>query len=170
MHAASRSQHALGCVLLSRTVPCSRVHSLALRFATRVSSRVLVSPRSRAACLIFSTQASRTFFLSTVLTSSWVCLTDPCYPCLVLGWGRGRDQHLLESKVFHDRLVGLVGVGSALLALKRPLRLNVSRSKRSHPRQFLANPKLGETWLRDPSSIIIGLLLLARRVARTVFQ
>jgi len=52
--------------------------------------------------------------------SSWVCLTDPCCPCLVLGWGGGRDQHLLESKVFHDSLVGPVGVSSALLAFKRP--------------------------------------------------
>ena len=58
--------------------------------------------------------------------SSWVCLTDPCCPCLVLGWGRGCDQHLLESKVFHDRLVVPVGVSSALLAFKRPLRSNAA--------------------------------------------
>ena len=54
--------------------------------------------------------------------SSWVCLTDPCCPCFVLGWGGGCDQHLLESKVFHANLVVPVSVGSALLALKRPLR------------------------------------------------
>jgi hypothetical protein len=47
--------------------------------------------------------------------SSWVCLTVPGCPCLVLGWGRGRDLHLLKLKVFHHRLVNPVGVGSALL-------------------------------------------------------
>ena len=51
--------------------------------------------------------------------SSWVCLTDPCSPCLILGEGRECDKHLLESKVFHVDFVVPVGVSSALLAFKR---------------------------------------------------